>query len=102
MNLSISFTEVPEDCVPKPSQWDIVEEFPIGWSVKVVGNERFVNSFKIKKYEKYGPLDYKLVYCPGAGNICGDLGIHNRSLVVSDGDPFIVNFRKAFTESSVN
>ncbi|KAI4353697.1 hypothetical protein L6164_002653 [Bauhinia variegata] len=98
--LFISFAEVP-DCVPKPSQWGAVKEFPIGWPVEVASHETVHGPFRIEKYDKYGSNDYKLVFCRREDSVCGDLGIHNRRLVVRDGNPFIVHFQKA-TEKSAN
>ncbi|KAI4353713.1 hypothetical protein L6164_002644 [Bauhinia variegata] len=92
--LFISFPEVP-DCVPKPSQWGVVNEFPIGWPVKVASQETVRGPFRIEKYDKYGSNDYKLVFCRREDNVCGDLGIHNRRLVVRDGNPFIVHLQEA-------
>ncbi|KAI4353689.1 hypothetical protein L6164_002620 [Bauhinia variegata] len=66
-----------------------------GWPVKVASHKTVRGPFRIEKYDKYGSNDYKLVFCRREDNVCGDLGIHNRRLVVRDGNPFIVHFQKA-------
>ncbi|KAI4354669.1 hypothetical protein L6164_003516 [Bauhinia variegata] len=93
MPFRIRFDEEIPPCVRQPAIWEVVDEFPTSWSVKVSAYENG-EAFKLEKSEKYGPYAYKFVYCRPSDNVCGYLGIKNRRLVVRDENPFIVKFRK--------
>ncbi|XP_054781870.1 trypsin inhibitor 1B-like [Prosopis cineraria] len=94
--LDIAFSAVP-NCSPMPSKWTIVDEQPVGMSLKISGyNNTVEGKFKIFKYQS---LFYKLKFCP-TGDPCGDLGFYydqsgKRHLVfVTDESPLAVVFKK--------
>ncbi|KAI4297217.1 hypothetical protein L6164_037112 [Bauhinia variegata] len=98
--LDLSFTATPS-CVPEPSRWTIAKEMPRGWSVKVAGYEGAMNGwFTIQRYRD----DYKLMFCPRDSPSCSNLGIYmgedgNRRLVVNEGNPMAVMFKKVDTSA---
>ncbi|KAI4354670.1 hypothetical protein L6164_003517 [Bauhinia variegata] len=95
--LIIRFPDERPSCVRNPTAWDVVEEFPQGWSVKLEYFEIRFGPFRIKKVGQY---DYKIIYCRSSDNVCADLGIKNRRLIVRDGNPFLVRFKKAIGSSA--
>nr|4AN6_A Chain A, TRYPSIN INHIBITOR [Tamarindus indica]4AN6_B Chain B, TRYPSIN INHIBITOR [Tamarindus indica] len=106
LSLNIEFTIAPA-CAPKPARWRIFNEQSSekGYTpVKISDDFSSAAPFQIKKFEE----DYKLVYCSKSESgerKCVDLGIKiddekNRRLVLKEGDPFKVKFKKVDEESS--
>ncbi|KAI4299791.1 hypothetical protein L6164_033217 [Bauhinia variegata] len=86
--------------IPETPEWEVVKEFPIGWTVKVSKTPTsFMGPFALHPVK----TGYKIVYYPDGGDTGYDIGIintvgHNR-LAVKDGDAFIFKIKKAFEPS---
>ncbi|KAI4347378.1 hypothetical protein L6164_008194 [Bauhinia variegata] len=98
-NVDIEFITVPACTSKYSSAWHIPEDSDLEGSVKIGAEERFQGKFRIEKASEDA---YKLMYCPSSSSdeSCRDLGIaideeRNRRLVVKDGNPFLVRFKKA-------
>ncbi|KAI4347376.1 hypothetical protein L6164_008192 [Bauhinia variegata] len=96
MNVNIEFTAAPP-CTPKQPLWHVPQDSELKGSVKIGTDARLQGEFQIRRVSED---TYKLMYCPLFAVACRDLGIvfdeeGNRRLVVRDGNPLIVRFKKA-------
>ncbi|KAK4269872.1 hypothetical protein QN277_022971 [Acacia crassicarpa] len=81
------------NCAPSPKSWTIVEEEHGVESVKISGYKNTIKGvFKIQKYTQ---IAYKIVFCSTDGDSCGDIGLSNRRLVITDDNPLGLVFVKA-------
>ncbi|KAI4347375.1 hypothetical protein L6164_008191 [Bauhinia variegata] len=96
MNVNIEFTGAPP-CTPKRPLWHIPQDSELKGSAKIGTDARLQGEFQIRRVSADA---YKLMYCPLFAAPCRDLGIvfdeeRNRRLVVRDGNPLLVRFKKA-------
>ncbi|KAI4297206.1 hypothetical protein L6164_037101 [Bauhinia variegata] len=80
--------------------WDVSQEFPIGWAVRVSDTASLTGPFRVKRAQG----GYKIVYYPDQGETGGDIGLVHREgkyrLAVKDGEPFIFQIKKATEDES--
>ncbi|KAI4297231.1 hypothetical protein L6164_037126 [Bauhinia variegata] len=80
--------------------WDVSQEFPIGWAVRVSDTISLTGPFKVESARG----GYKIVYYPDQGETGGDIGLVHRDgkyrLAVKDGEPFIFQIKKAAEDES--
>ncbi|KAI4297219.1 hypothetical protein L6164_037114 [Bauhinia variegata] len=75
--------------------WDVSQEFPIGYTVRVSESKSLFGPFKVERAER----GYKIMYYPDRGETGGDIGLVHRDgkyrLAVKDGEPFMFHIKKA-------
>ena len=70
------------NCVPSPAFWTIVEgedgtqSVKVGWHEDTIKGHFYIQPFAIGSY--------KIVFCPTDGGSCGDLGLSNGGLAITD------------------
>ncbi|KAI4297215.1 hypothetical protein L6164_037110 [Bauhinia variegata] len=81
--------------------WDVSQEFPIGWTVRVSETKILFGPFRVESAQG----GYKIVYYPDQGETGGDIGLVHRDgkyrLAVKDGEPFIFQIKKATSSTGI-